>query len=229
MTKRALLVPLLLLGILMPSSAAGASPAGPESNPVGTLRWLPANTNEGSEVPTGLRRLVVIYDRSLTQAGKPGDLLAQGAFALKVAATGNLRMADWSPRISPVDNGISTLENLHASITGDVRDGDCSTVESASFSSAFSTTRTFMHSGTVPYEAHNGPGACEVVEASTKVGGGFQTRVTTYVPGFWIDVELPSTGSPTVWYTAAFDTEGQSGPFYRTADSVGSSKSITTP
>ncbi|MGH2710248.1 MAG: hypothetical protein ACRDH9_03470 [Actinomycetota bacterium] len=225
MRKRAL-VTLMLLAALAPHGAAGASPAGPESNPVGSLRWLPANTNE--QVPDGLRRLVVIYDRSLNEAGKPSDLLARGAFGLKITATGNLRMSDWSPRISPIDNGLSSLENLHASVVGDVRDGDCSNVGTASFSAAFSTTRTFLHSGTAPYQTQDGPGACEVIETSVATAGGFQTRVTTHVPGFWIDVQLPSGPvAPQVWYTAAFDTDGEFGPFYRTADSAGSSKTIT--
>jgi hypothetical protein len=230
MNKRALLVPVLLLGILIPASPAIASPAGPESNPIGSLRWLPANTNEGTEVPEGLRRLVVIYDRSLTQAGKPAELLAQGGFGVKFTATGSLNMAGWSPRVSPVDNGTTSLEGLHATVRGDVRDGDCSKAGTAAFSAAFSTTRTFLHSGTTPYVAQDGPGACEIVDASNPSAGGFQTRVTTFVPGFWIDLQVPTNpGSPQVWYSAVFDTEGETGPYYQTADSVGFSKSTSTP
>lgn len=230
MNKRALVIPLLLLGILMPATAAGASPAGPESNPIGSLRWLPANTNEGSEVPDGLHRLVVTYDRSLTQTGKPADLLAQGAFAVKFTATGSLQMAGWSPRVSPVDNGLTSLQGLHAGVRGDVRDGNCSKVDTPAFSAAFSTTRTFLHSGTTPYVANDGPGACEIVEASTPTFGGFQTRVTTFVPGFWIDLQVPTNlGSPQVWYSAIFDTDGETGPYYQTVDSAGSSKNTTSP
>jgi hypothetical protein len=222
-------VALSVLAGLVPTQAASARPVGPESNPVGTIRWLPSNTNEGPSVPIGLRRMVVVYDRSLNVTGQPSDLLAQGAFGLKISSTSPLlRMEGWSPRVSPVDQGFTPFENIHASVQGDVRDGDCDKVGTQAFSSAFSTTRNFLHAGGAPYQAQNGPGACEVVESSIPASGGFQTRVTTYVPGFWVDVQLPSGPvTPQVWYEAAFDTDGEAGPFYRTADAAGASRSIT--
>lgn len=227
--RKIALVPLLLLAALVPTGPASAAPAGPETNPVGTIRWLPVNTNEGTQVPAGLRRLVVIYDRSLNDAGKPVDILANGAFGLKLGSPSPLlRMNGWSSRVTPLGWGLTPFENIYAGVAGDIRDGACSKAGTPQFSAAFSTTRNFLHAGPTPYQAQSGPGSCEVVDASAPAPGGFQTRVTTHVPGFWIDVQLPTGPGPSqVWYTAVYDTEGESGDFYETADSAGSSRSIT--
>jgi hypothetical protein len=233
--KRIALVPFLMLAALVPTGAASAAPAGPETNPVGTIMWLPPNTNQGSQVPQGQNRLVVIYDRSLDLAGKPADLLANGAFGLKtVSNSPGLRMKNHSPHVDSIDDAggdqLDPLDEVFAGVQGDIRDGDCDEAGTSGFSAAFSTTRTFLHQGATPYQAQNGPGACEVVEASAGSPGAFQTRVTTYVPGFWIDfagATGPGGGPAQVWYTAVYDTEGESGEFYETADSAGSSRTVT--
>jgi hypothetical protein len=236
MRKMAIPLVLVALAALTPVGTASAAPAGPETNPVGTLRWLPDNTNE--KPAAGLNRLVVIYDRSLNSAGKPSALLAKGAFGLKIATTSpDLRMKGHSPAVGSIEDagGPAELDELFVAVEGDIRDGACSNVGTAGFSAAFTSTRTFLHQGSSPYTAQSGPGACEVVDSSTPANGGFQTRVTTHVPGFWIDVEWPvhdETGGqllPEVWYEAIFDTGGESGDFYETSDTAGSSKSISVP
>jgi hypothetical protein len=235
--KKILLVPLALLGSLVPTGIANAAPAAPATNPVGTVRWLPENTNESSRVPNGLHRLVVVYDRSTNQAtGKPTSLLAKGAFGLKIASTSpDLRMKGHSPAVDPLEGSVPALNEALIGLQGDVRDGACSRAGTPSFSAAFSTTRTFFHPGSSPYAPQTAAGACEVVESSIAGSGGFETRVTTHVPGFWVDLDWPEndqTGGqllPEVWYEAAYDTEGQQGDFPETADAAGSSKSVSVP
>jgi hypothetical protein len=95
-----------------------------------------------------------------------------------------------------------------------------------------------VHAGSAPYQAQSGPGACEVVDSSAPISGGFQTVVTTHVPGFWIDIELPA-GAPSaasieemhheIWYAAVYDTEADSGEFYETSDAAGQSRSVGDP
>lgn len=185
MRRMAILLVLLALAALAPASTVAAAPAGPETNPVGTLRWLPDNTNEAP--PAGLHRLVVIYDRSLNAAGKPAELLTKGAFGLKIATTTpDLRMKGHSAGVGSIEDagGPAEIDEVFMGVEGDIRDGACSRVGTSGFSAAFTSTRTFVHQGTEPYEPQSGPGACEVVDSSVAVSGGFQTRVTTHVPGF---------------------------------------------
>jgi hypothetical protein len=241
MRKIAIPLVLLALATLAPAGTAAAAPAGPEANPVGTLRWLPDNTNETQ--PAGLHRLVVIYDRSLNAAGKPSTLLTKGAFGLKIASSSpDLEMKAHSPGVGSLgDEGAPPeIDEAFMGVHGDVRDGACSSVGTSGFSAAFTRTRTFVHPGSSPYQPQNGPGACEVVDSSTQVSGGFQTKVTTHVPGFWIDVDWPthedevgSGGSAhllaDVWYTAVYDTAGEDGDFYETSDAAGASRSLGSP
>ena len=241
--KKTVLLPLLLIAALAPAGRAGAAPAGPETNPIGTLRWLPDNTNESSQVPSGLSRLVVIYDRSLNSAGKASDLLTNGAFGVKFSTTSpEIRMKGHSSGVEGTqDAGLPSpaLDEVFAGVHGDIRDGACSKAGTSSFAAAFTTTRVFFHAGGSPYQPQTGSGACEVVQSSTPVGSGFQTRVITYVPGFWIDVEWPEHSDPLdvtggqaladLWYTAVYDTEAESGDFYETADSAGISDSVGSP
>lgn len=219
------------LAAVAPASPAAAHPTGPETNPVGSLQWLPNFTNE--KPAKGLHRLVVVYDRSLNSAGKPADLLAKGAFALRIGSTSpGLRMKGHSPRVSSIDDSGApgALDEVVIAVHGDVRDGDCEEAGTSSFSAAYSSTKTFFHPGHLPYEPQSGPGACEIVDSSTRSGSGFQTRVTTYVPGFWIDVQWSSSGpTPQIWYEAVYDTQGEDGAFYRTADSAGASTSVQGP
>ncbi len=232
--KRIVLLPLVLLASLIPLGAAEAAPAGPETNPIGTLTWLPPNSRESSQVAAGSKRLVVIYDRSLDNTeSRPTTLMAKGAFGLKIASSSHgLRMVGHSPGVSSLTGGglLNPADKVLVGLQGDVRDGACSKVGTASFSSAFSTTRSFVHWGSTPYQPLSGPGACEVVNSSTPTGGGFKTVVTTHVPGFWIDVQLPSaTVKNELWYVAAYDTQGQSGKFYATSDAAGQSRSVGDP
>jgi hypothetical protein len=241
--RKIILIPFLLLAVLAPLGKAGAAPAGSETNPLGTLRWLPDNTNEGTSVTAGTSRLVLIYDRSLNTAGKPSALLANGSFGVKFASTSpEIRMKAHSSSVGATqDEGApAQLDEVFAGLQGDVRDGGCSLAGTPSFSAAFTTTRTFFFSGSSPYQPQAGTGACEKVDSSTPLAGGFQTRVTTYVPGFWIDVEWPThddeLGSggaahalADVWYTAVYDTGNESGDFYETADAAGVSDSVGSP
>ena len=236
MRKIATTLALLALAAVAPVGTASAAPAGPESNPVGTIRWLPSNTNQTP--PPGLHRLVVVYDRSLNAAGKPTALAAKGAFGLKIGTTSpDLRMVGHSSEVGSLqDEGApAEVDQIFMGVHGDVRDGACSGVGSSSFSAAFTSTRTFVHPASSPYQPQSGPGACEVVDSSVPVSGGFQTRVTTHVPGFWIDFEWPvheETGGhllPEIWYQAVYDTGGESGDFYETADASGASRSISVP
>ncbi|MGH2691128.1 MAG: hypothetical protein ACRDHM_01340 [Actinomycetota bacterium] len=238
MRKVAIPLVLVALAALAPANAASAAPAGPETNPLGTLTWLPNNTNQTP--PAGLHRLVVIYDRSLNAAGKPSALLANGAFGVKITTTSpDLRMKAHSPRVGSVA-GTGGIDEILLAVEGDTRDGACSKAGTSGFSEAFSSTRLFVYPGSSPYQPQNGPGACEVVNSSTRVSGGFETRVTTHVPGFWIDVEWPTPDDPLgpggggdlltdVWYEAVYDTGGQSGEFYQTSDAAGTSRSIGSP
>lgn len=237
--KRIVLLPLVLLASLIPLGAADAAPAGPETNPVGTPGWKPFNTRE--EVPAGVERFVVVYDRSLNAQGGLTALLTKGAFGLKLASnSAQLRMVDHSSGVDSLDDRGGSparpLDEVIAAVEGDVRDGACSKAGTASFSAAYSTSRSFLHPGSQPYQAQSGPGACEVVTSSVATNGGFRTTVTTFVPGFWIDVKLPAGASPTtglvhneIWYEAVYDTAGESGQFYQTADSFGQSKTIGDP
>lgn len=235
MRRTVLPLALLVLAALAPVRTAASAPAVPETNPVGTLRWLPDNTNETP--PPGMHRLVVIYDRSIDAAGKPSSLLAKGAFGLKFATgSPDFRMKSHSPAVESLsDSGgpsMSPLDEAFAAVAGDVRDGDCSRAGTSAFSAAFTSTKIFIHYGPTPYVPQSGPGACEVVSSSIPVAGGFQTRVTTHVPGFWIDIDWPgATGQllAEVWYEAAFDTQGESGAFYQTADAAGTSRSVGRP
>jgi hypothetical protein len=241
--RKTVLIPLLVLAAMLPVGTAGAAPAGPETNPIGTLRWLPDNTNETSAVPSGLSRLVFIFDRSLNAQGKPANLLANGSFGVKILTTSpQITMKGHSDGVSATqDEGApAQIDEVLAGVHGDIRDGACSKAGTSSFAAAFTTTRTFFHSGTTPYQPQSGSGSCEVVESSTSNGSGFQTRVKTYVAGFWIDVLWPtqadvlSTGDQAhplaeVWYTAVYDTENESGDFYETSDASGISKSVGSP
>jgi hypothetical protein len=231
-----------LLATLTPSSAA-ATPYGGESNPIGSLRWLPDNANEKAQVGANQFRLVAVYDHSLDAQGKPAALLAKGAFGVKLYTTSvaDLRMADHSENvISLQDVGgepVAPVDQAFMGVAGDVRDGGCKAGVQP-VSAAYSTTRTFLHAGSSAYEPVAGPGACEVVDASSPVPGGFTTTVTTYVPGFWIDVTWPTRTVPAagtgrlmadVWYGALYDTQGEQGDFYETADAQGDSKSVGSP
>ena len=241
--KRFVLLPLVLLASLTPLGTAEAAPAGPETNPIGTLSWLPPNSRESAQVPAGSERLVVVYDRSIDAGGKPTALLGKGAFGLKIAAnTQELRMVRHSPGVGSIDDAggspFTPVDQILVGVEGDVRDGACSKVGTPSFSEAFSITRSFVHFGSQPYQPQNGPGACEVRDSSTPVSGGFQTVVTTHVPGFWIDIKLPAGAAIAadeeamhheIWYAAVYDTDGESGEFYETSDAVGQSRSLGDP
>jgi hypothetical protein len=228
MRKLTVSLVLLALATLAPAGTAVAVPAGPETNPVGSLRWLPSFTN--AKPAAGLNRLVVVYDRSLNSAGKPAALFAKGPFALRIGSTSpGLRMKGHSPGVGSIDEA-GPLGEAVIAVHGDVRDGDCAEAGSPAFSAAYSSTRSFLHNGSTPYEPESGPGACEVVDSSTRSGSGFQTRVTTYVPGFWVDVQWSSSApTPQVWYEALYDSQGENGPFYTTSDSAGASTSIQGP
>ncbi len=228
--RRAVLLSLLLLAGLTIPGTSQARPAGPFTNPLGSLQWLPDYANESPQ--TGKYRLVVVYDWSLT-SGKPDALLAKGAFAMKLATLSpELRMTGHSPSVSSIP-APTALDQAAMALEGDVRDAACSRAGMPGFSEAYSYTRTFNHAGPHPYVPRQGPGVCEQVESSTAQGGGFRTRVTTHVPGFWIDVAWPTRNGgrlfPQVWYEAVYDTDGQNGSFLVTADATGGSGNVSEP
>ena len=227
--KRTGLLSLLLLAVLTIPGTSQARPAGPHTNPLGSLQWLPDYANENP--PSGRHRLVVVYDWSLT-SGKPDALLAKGAFAMKLASLSpELRMTAHSSGVNSI--GAAPVDGAAMALEGDVRDGACSLAGTPGFSEAYSYTRTFNHSGSQPYVPRQGPGVCEVVESSTPQSGGFRTRVTTHVPGFWMDVSWPSRNGgrlfPQIWYEAVYDTDGQAGSFLVTADETGGSGNVSEP
>ena len=255
--RRLLLLPVFLLAAAMPASSVSAFPYTSETNPIGTLQWIPDNANERSSVPSGQHRLVVTYDRSLNSSGGPTSLIGRGPFGVKFTTTSPdpLMMAH-SAHVSSihdaaVENGApdplldaaASADQHFMGVTGDLRDGKCSLVGTEDFSQAFSTTRTFFHAGATAYKALATGGACEVVESSepaTQDGvSGFATTVTNHVPGFWIDIVWPQRTDPLserdgyflseLWYTAMYDDDGEDGEFYETRDGAGTSQSLGDP
>ncbi|HVM12239.1 MAG TPA: hypothetical protein VM638_07175 [Actinomycetota bacterium] len=231
--------------------ATDAMPAG-ATDPLGSLRWLPRGANERPQGHSS--RLVVVYDRSLDDGGVV-PLRAKGPFVVGLSTTtvGQMTIAGHSPSVSVArgDTGSPEAEFvLHAvdgylgAWTGDIRDGDCAKAGTGAFSAAYSTTRSFFHPGAAPYAPSTTAGGCEVVDAATAVRDsagrhlGFDTIVTTHVPGFWIDVfysELstatfrPGRANADIWYEAAYDEEGEEGLWHEVADAAGISTAVDAP
>ncbi len=236
------------------TAPVAASPAGGDTNPLGSLSWLPDNANEKSEVGAGRSRLVVVYDRSLNATGQPAALLGKGPFGAKFFAASDVTMVAHSPRLTDLktvtgQSQADQLDQVVMGVAGDVRDGACSNLGQGTFSAAYSTTRSFFHSGTTPYAPISGVGTCERVDSSVaSLDGagsvtGYVTRVTTFVPGFWIDVvwpehnqTVPAVGQllggrqqAEIFYGSFFDTGGENGDWYEVADTTGTSTSVGSP
>ncbi|HYH44128.1 MAG TPA: hypothetical protein VEG34_00450 [Thermoanaerobaculia bacterium] len=236
------------------ATQAAASPAGGDTNPLGSLSWLPDNANEKSQVVSGNSRLVVVYDRSLTAAGQPTNLLGKGPFGAKFFAASDVTMVGHSPRLSDLKTvtgqaQADQLDQVVMGVAGDVRDGACSKLDQPTFSAAYSTTRTFFHQGATPYAPISGVGTCERVDSSVaSMDGdgnvtGYVTRVTTSVPGFWIDVVWPEHNQTVplvgqlfggrqqaeIFYGSFFDTGGEDGDWYEVGDTTGTSTSVGSP
>lgn len=244
----------LLVGGGSLARVASASPVAGDTNPIGTLRWIPDNANEKISVPGGQFRLVVVYDRSLNATGGAVPLLGKGPFGAKIF-TGSLadfRMVGHSPSVSALKEAtgqtqVDAVDQVATSVAGDVRDGACSKLGTPSFSAAYSTSRTFFLPGTTPYVPISGGGTCERVDSSTALRDanqnilGYSTSVTAFAPGFWINVTWPDrtdpSGSglfggkfqPEVFYGALYDTQGEDGEWYETGDAQGTSKSVGGP
>ncbi|HEV3474011.1 MAG TPA: hypothetical protein VG602_01420, partial [Actinomycetota bacterium] len=245
MRKLVLLSLLLSLVAVLAPASVGAAPVGGETNPIGTLRWLPDNANEKGQVGANQFRLAVVYDYSLDAQGKPiAPLLAKGAFGVKFYTTSaaDLRMVEHSESVISLGDvagdPVDPVDQAFMGVAGDVRDSVCPQAGVQPASAAYSTTRTFFHAASNPYQPVTGPGTCEVVDSSTPAPGGFTTTVTTHVPGFWIDVTWPTRTVPAagtgrlmadVWYGAVYDTQGEQGDFYETADAEGDSRSVGSP
>ncbi|MFN2545412.1 MAG: hypothetical protein ABR600_12720 [Actinomycetota bacterium] len=251
MTRVLVLAFALVTALVAAPNIAQGSPQGSDTNPLGTLRWLPDNANEKAGLASGVDRLVLVYDFSrdaATGAAKP--LIANGGFGLKVftPSLADFRMVGHSASVSTVkdltgQDQFDSLDQVFVGVSGDTRDGACSKLGTPAFSAAYSTTRTFFFSGTTPYQATNSAGACERVDGSIPTTGGFTTTVTTFAPGFWIDVNWPkrSVSAPVigslydgrveadVFYGALYDTGGESGEFPQTADANGTSTSVGSP
>lgn len=213
-----------------------------ETDPIGTLNWLPPNANEK---PTGftIERLIVTYDESNGE-----DLIAQGPFGVKFSTTAlfapgaietfPLTMVGHSPLVSSLESGQGApdgTDDHFMGVAGDVRDGDCANAadgDLSDFSYAYSTTFTILEGDIILDD-------CQVVEAeSTDANGDTWLTVTEYTPGFWIDVDWPADANPLdepgyafaeVWYSALYDTDGEDGEFYETADATGHSRSVGGP
>ncbi len=236
------------------TTPAAASPAGGDTNPLGTLTWIPDNANEKSQVAAGRSRLMVVYDRSLNATGQPTSLLAKGPFGAKFFAASDVTMVAHSPRLSDLKTvtgqpQADQLDQVVMGVAGDVRDGDCGKLGQPTFSAAYSTTRSFFHPGATPYAPISGVGTCERVDSSVaSVDGsgnttGYQTTVTNFVPGFWIDVVWPEHNQSVpvfgqlfggrqqaeIFYGSFFDTGGENGDWYRVGDTTGTSTSVGTP
>lgn len=246
----------LALGLLPAASGtAGASPVGGDTNPLGSLYWLPDNANEKGSVPANRYRLVVAYDRSLNAAGQPTPLLGKGPFGVKFTAASDITMTNHSTRVTDLKSvtgrpEADVLDQNAMGVAGDVRDGACSKVTEPTFSQAYSTTRSFFFPGQTPYAPVSAPGTCETVDSSVEVRDandvvvGFQTTVTNHVPGFWIEVNWPEHAltvpvlnqplfggrqQAEVFYGSFFDTGGDNGNWYQVADTTGTSTSVGSP
>ena len=248
-----LLVTLALALIALPAVGGAApvdtTPYGLEDNPLGTIRWLPPTANE--KAPSGQFRLTVVYDFSINATGGQAPLLVKGPFGVKFfSPSPDVSMAGHSPSVSSLGNenpNLAPADPAFMGVAGDVRDGACSKAGTSAFSKAYTATRSFFHPGEAPYPAVSAPGKCEVVDASTAVTDGqgnltgYQTTVTTHVPGFWIDVTWPTRTFPAqpslgrgrvaaeVWYGSFFDTGGDTGEWYAVGDTTGQSTSVGSP
>jgi len=237
------------LGLAAVPASAGRldqTPYGLEDNPIGTIGWLPANANESA--PGGQSRLIVVFDRSLDDAGAPIALKAKGTFGAKFFTTNpDVRMAGHSPDVTSLDDvdpNLAPADPAFMGVAGDVRSGACSKAGTASFSEAYTTTRSFFHAGTEPYAPVSEPGTCEVVDDSVEIVDGqgnilgYQTTVSNHVPGFWVDVTWPTRPLPIggggyaladVYYGTLYDTAGEDGEWYTTADAQGQGTSTGSP
>ena len=244
----------LALG-MSPAMRATASPAPGDTNPLGSLSWLPDNANEKAQVPAGRFRLVVTYDRSLNASGQPASLLGKGPFGAKFFAASDVKMTNHSARVTDLKTvtgrpEADTLDQTVMGVAGDVRDGACSNLGGATFSQAYSTTRSFFFPGSTVYTPISAPGTCESVDSSIEIRDasgnvvGYQTTVTNHVPGFWIEVDWPTHDltvpvinqpifggrqQAEIFYGSYFDTGGENGNWYQVADTTGTSKSVGSP
>lgn len=248
------LLPMLLGAPAASAQESEAAPLGAESDPIGSLQWLPDNANEVPNVSPGTHRLTFVYDHSLDEDGTEMPLLAKGPFEMRLFTTAvtDIRMKAHSDSVSSLDGAtgreeLAAVDEVFAGVAGDVRDGECSKLGTPDFSSAYSTTREFVHPGEDPYPPAAGAGFCERVDDSAAVVDeegrhvGFRTTVTTFRPGFWLDLEWPErevaiVGTnaegrllPELWYGALFDTDGEDAEWYEAADDAGSSTSVWSP
>jgi hypothetical protein len=216
---RKMLVSALAIGLFMATasvaSAGSLLAASPveelDTDPVGHLGWLPADANEAGDVGSGERRLVVTFFEE--QAGK-------GVFGLKFQAVGApVQVVEHPAFISSVDDlsgqdAIDPADQAFGGVAGDVRLGDCALIGDATFHYAYSTA----HTEPVGYTA----GACDVVTPIDDT----TVSVTTYVPGFWVDVT--ENGPYTeLFYGTLYDQDGTGDEWYQEADDLSFSASVT--
>jgi hypothetical protein len=255
MRKSALILIVLAATFTALPATGVASPAPGDTNPLGSLSWLPDNANEKSQVASGRSRLIVVYDRSLNATGQPTNLLGKGTFGAKFFAASDVTMVGHSARVTDLKSvtgqpQADQLDQVFMGVAGDLRDGECSKLGQPTFSAAYSTTRSFLHPGSTAYTPISGVGTCERVDTSTPVTDGagnitgYQTTVTNFVPGFWIDVVWPDHNvtvpvinlalaggkqQAEIFYGAAFDTGGENAAWYTAADTTGTSVSVGSP
>ena len=237
--KRVALAALLLLAL----QAVPASAALPvDTNPLGTLKVLPGNAVEKSEVPAGAVRMVVVFDRSLALgSGVPGQgaptnaILATGDFGARFTggfqapmAPAPAQMIDHHARLDDVKKAAdgagfpgfpADVSNAVGGVAGDVRDAACPAA-GAPLLWAYST----LSSSNTPARAVDGP--CTVVVSSLQnAAGTWDNVIRTYVPGFWVDFRSPAGvagGQGAFKYAAAYDNNNSpGGNFWDTADAAG--------
>ena len=218
----------LVLGVAAAPSAAlvpggSSAPQGVlETNPIGTMSWLPVVANE-SPSGAGVFRLVVAYDHSIDpDTGEPTELIADGPWGMKLFSNsaadsdGNvpaITLVGHSPHTASLqdDGAPPELDRAFIGLSGDVNDGDCAALEDGDPSDlSYAYTTTFTLPGDVA------PEPCQVVdgqEVDPETAEILSTTITEYVPGFWFDVKWPyetdkaGSGGPghtlsEIWYGA---------------------------
>lgn len=215
----------LTFGFTAAPQTTATSPGGAlQTNPIGSMRWLPVVANE-SPAGFGIDRLVVVYDGSLDAvSGDAIDLIADAGYGMKLFSNSVTDSAGNEPPAITLEGHtpwVTTLEGLgapagtdaaFAGMAGDVTDGDCANLDASdpegSLSYAYSTTYTV--DGDVNAEA------CQVIESQATdpdTGAVVSTTITEYVPGIWFDVKWPMETDPAgsggqghslseVWYGA---------------------------
>lgn len=216
------------------------------TNPIGTMRWLPAVANEGSAF--GSDRIVVVYDGSLDPTtGETTELLADGEFGMKLFSNSvtdssgreppAIRLVDHSPWVATLEGqgAPAGTDAAFAGMSGDVRDGACANLEAEDPAGTLSYAYSFTF--TVAGEA--AAEACQLVDGHERDADNniLSTTITEFVPGFWFDVRWPTETDPAgaggqghtlseVWYGAITGFSSSDPTAFAEAGESGNSETI---